>query len=492
MTKTRGGTNGCYSKDIFKQLEDALEEIEDLKKYKADVKTLRQENIRLRTKCEAQAAQIAVLTAQVVAQAKLIEKFGEEIARLKKQINADSSNSSIPPSKDQKPNNVNIYNGREKSGKQSGGQNGHTGYCLSKSDIERKIASGSVKHEIKSHGTISESYTSKYIVDVKVETIVTEHRFYKGTPIPEEFRHDVQYGNDIKTWAIMLTGRGMVASNRVVELIEDITTLKLSEGSIYNWMSEFNDKAKTAIEKIETNVLDGHVLSVDGSGTRCENKNMYVRNYSNEKSVLYTMNETKGKKAIAADGILLKYVGAMVHDHDTVYYNYGTNHGECNVHIGRYLKANYEDTKHQWSQDLRSFLNNLNEIRKTAIQNGVKAFDYEDIQNHRKRYDELLASGFESNEQMRSGHFKKTEKTLLNRLKKYKDNHLLFLENFAVPFDNNLSERDLRMIKTKTKVSGCFRSLKFGRIFMNLMSVIKTAIKQNLSPFNTVREIFAN
>jgi len=71
----------------------------------------------------------------------------------------------------------------------------------------------------------------------------------------------------------------------------------------------------------------------------------------------------------------------------------------------------------------------------------------------------------------------------LNRLKKYRDNHLLFAADFAVLFDNNLSERDLRLLKTKTKVSGCFRSLDGAKNFATLMSVIKTATKQNTSPY---------
>jgi len=91
----------------------------------------------------------------------------------------------------------------------------------------------------------------------------------------------------------------------------------------------------------------------------------------------------------------------------------------------------------------------------------------------------------------KSRFYQKEEQKLLNRLKKYKDNHLLFAQNFAVPFDNNLSERDLRMIKTKGKVSGCFRSLNGARVFANLMSIIKTAIKQNISPHLAVRSVFS-
>ena len=107
-----------------------------------------------------------------------------------------------------------------------------------------------------------------------------------------------------------------------------------------------------------------------------------------------------------------------------------------------------------------------------------------------KRYDEIVGAGFEVSKDTKSRFYQDEERKLLKRLKKYRDNHLLFAVDFALPFDNNLSERDLRMVKTKQKVSGCFRSLGGARIFANLMSVIKTAVKQNISPYSAVFSVF--
>lgn len=70
-------------------------------------------------------------------------------------------------------------------------------------------------------------------------------------------------------------------------------------------------------------------MNIDETGTRVNGRNMTFRNYSDENRVLYTVNETKGKKAIEYDGILPQFVGILVHDHNTVNYNYGTGNGEC-------------------------------------------------------------------------------------------------------------------------------------------------------------------
>lgn len=66
----------------------------------------------------------------------------------------------------------------------------------------------------------------------------------------------------------------------------------------------------------------------------------------------------------------------------------------------------------------------------------------------------------------------KEEKKLLNRMEKYRHNHLLFLYNFAVPFDDNMSERDLRKAKNCQKMSGGFRKGS-GRSIQTVIETLK-------------------
>jgi hypothetical protein len=421
-----------------------------------------------------------------------VVKLEAENDRLRKQLGNDSNNSSKPPSTDTKPNAPNTYNGRTKTGKKSGGQKGHQGKHLSRAEVENKIAKGQLRHEVVGHGKPEGNYTSKYVIDLRVEAVAVEHRFYGNARIPKEFRPDVRYGSEIKATVATLAGWGLVASNRIVEMVSAWTNnaVELSDGTIYNFLSEFGTKAAGRLETIKTRLLNSTVLHVDETGARVNARNMFFRNYSDEKRVLYTANQTKGKKAIEDDNVLPQFVRTLVHDHNTVNYNYGMGNAECNVHLLRYLRANSENTRHCWSDDMTEFLLSLKRSKEIARAFGVDGFEEDDLKAVRKRYDEIVAAGFAVLKTATSRFYQKEERKLLNRLKKYRDNHLLFVADFAVPFDNNLSERDLRMVKTKGKVSGCFRSLDGAKVFASLMSIIKTAIKQGFSPYAAVRSVF--
>ena len=77
---------------------------------------------------------------------------------------------------------------------------------------------------------------------------------------------------------------------------------------------------------------------------------------------------------------------------------------------------------------------------------------------------------------------------LVERFDNYKASVCLFIHNFMVPFDNNQAERDLRMIKVKTKVSGCFRSEEGARDYLKIMSYVGTAHKQGHNAYDAIRK----
>ena len=114
------------------------------------------------------------------------------------------------------------------------------------------------------------------------------------------------------------------------------------------------------------------------------------------------------------------------------------------------------------------------------------------LERYSNRYDEILKEGYSENKKVKSKYLRQEEQRLLNRLKKYKENHLMFLYDFNMPFDNNLSERDLRHVKIKQKVSGHFNSMKGIKIYLNIKSIIGTLKKQGRNFYKEIFNIYEN
>lgn len=474
--------SGYTGKDIFKQLEEVMKKCDNLsldiknqkKQYDEKINTLEHRVSELETENE---------------------KLKNDNDRLKKQLNNDSNNSSKPPSSNIKKN---IPNNRSKSKKASGGQKGHVAHFLDKKEIQRKIQNKEIKHEVINVGNTSNEYISKYIIDIEINVLAKEYRFYKDKNgkynIPKEFQTDVQYGNELKTMCSILNTEGIIAINRLTDFVSSIShgKIHLSTGTIVNFLNSLSTKSEYIIEQIKEKVLNSSILYTDATTARCNKKNISVRNYSTKDYTLLIPTWKKNKNCIEETNILNRYTGNLVHDHETLIYNYGKKHVECNVHVTRYLKGCNENTTNKWCLKMCSLLCSLNEYKKELISKGIYAIEKEKLEKYSKRYDEILKEGILENQKIKSKFLKQDEKRLLNRLEKYKENHLLFLYDFNMPFDNNLSERDLRHVKSKQKISGHFNSMEGIKNYLNIKSIIGTCKKQSINFYETINKIYSN
>lgn len=488
--------------DIFKQLEECMKKCDSLsqdikvikKEHKQEIKKInnnfKKEKVQLNS-------QIASLNKIIVQKDGKIEKLENEVDRLKKQINNNSNNSSNPPSTDIKANKK-IVNNRKETKNNVGGQKGHKGITLSKKYVEDNIKNKKFEHEIVHIGKISNKYNSKFKLDISVNVIATEYRFYADENgkinIPKEFQSNVQYGSEIKTLCSVLNTEGIVAINRLTDFVSSILhgKINISNGTIVNFVKELSKKISKPLKEIEKKILNSNLMRTDATPVRCDNKNISVRNYSTKEYTLLKATKRKSKKDIEETNILPKYCGNLIHDHETVIYNYGKGHGKCNVHLLRYLTANYENTNNKWCKDMKNFLVSLNNMKKRKIVKGINHITKQDFKKYSMRFDEIVESGIEENKKVKSKYYKQEEKKLLDRLKKYKSNHLLFIENFEIPFDNNLSERELRHVKSKQKISGHFKSIEGVQNYLDIKSIITTCKKIEKNFYTTIKNIFDN
>ncbi len=245
-------------------------------------------------------------------------------------------------------------------------------------------------------------------------------------------------------------------------------------------------------ENIKEELMNSLVINVDESPIKINGKQYYLHNISNGYYTLQYVSQYRGKKAIEEFDFLNKYQGIIIHDHYSMYYNYGTGHGECNVYVLRYLNAVIEFTKHKWAKNLKALLKELNNYKKELINNDIYEISDNDYNKFKERYLEILNKGkVEYNDSLKSNAYKEEERSLLNRLIKYADNHLLFLKKFYVEFSNNQAETDLRPAKIKQKI-GKFRSIEGAEIYAITRSCYSTYKKNKENIYNNLKELLLN
>ncbi len=420
------------------------------------------------------------------------------IDKLNNQINKNSSNSSIPTSKEIKPR-INTYNHRKNNSGKSGGQVNHKGSTLTRKKLEEKINQNhievrEVKHYIK--GT-SKGEVIKYKIGIETTIYVEKHIFIRAKngkeKLPKSFYSDVTYKEDLKMLVVALGNYFSIPYNKIKELLFDLTNgiIDISEGTIDNIYEEFSNKTEETLTNITNNILNGSYQHTDETVTKLNGQDTYYRGYANKENVLYKHHLNKGDRPIEEDGILTNYYGTIISDHDTGIFKYGINNQDCIIHFGRYCIEKEQNIDNiSWPMELYRLLLKIERNRQILLKFGKKKFTELEIKQMEKEYDDILSKAKEENKEISSTYWKDQSNSLLNRCIKYKKNMLFYIYDFTVPYDNNFIERALRMIKSKTKVSGGFRSRKGAIRFGQAMSIIKTAKLRNLNPFESIKAIF--
>jgi len=477
-----------------------------------EIQSLRVKHAELERTLE---ARIAAAVAQAVAEATAplyaqISARDNEISRLKAIIGKDSSNSSKPPSTNGLGKKVS--NNREKSDRKSGGQAGHAGHALKvPTNLSELAEQGKIKLKLEDHTNGASEYVTSYTVGVEAQVVWTEHRHLPGTRVTY-----AQYDLSVKSLCVLLAEAEFVSLERTSEILELITNGQISPsvGAIRNFIEESASGAASRYEELSSDILNSEVVNTDETPIRSTERleinangkewyetakgktfKIFIRVYCTLGTTFYTLNAHKGDIGVLRDGILSLFSGILCHDHDSKLYKYGKNHGTCNEHLSRDLKGLAELWNVSWAEKFRQFLYEMNEHKKNDFTSspsppsGCSQTAYEKFS---KRWDVLVQEGAAKLAQMPVGSYSYHGlRKMITRLTNFKENHMLFLQNYAVPFTNNLAERDLRHCKTKQKVSTSFRSWKGALNYVVIWSIIASAKKQNNNILQAIAATFS-
>jgi len=478
------GTN--YGRGLYKQLQETIEQVEKLTAEIRETKSVHKTEIaKLESKIENLTKENTALKA--------------ENQKLKAIINKDSGNSSKPPSSDGFRK---IYNSREKTGKRPGGQPGHPGFVPVLHENPATVINHK-RERCACGGTVvyPDVYRARQVVELEIKADITEHRSFTGVcgNCNATVKNDmplndiITYGESVKAFTAMLCNEGLVSINRIKTMLFEITggAINLSEGTIAKWNKDLSVKLAPFIVEIKEKLLVQPVLHKDETGIRVDNSLQWFHVLCNGEYTLYFSNKKRGNEADREIDILPAYSGVLVHDHLKGLYGFTCGHSECNAHILRYLKAVAETYKRLWAVAMITFLINANNAVKEHKAGNITALDDAALAEYHTRYDGILEEGRVEFFQDGKADYNGEDMKLLRRLKEYKREHLRFLSDFQVPFDNNLAERDLRMIKSKTKVSGCFRGKEGGSVFANIKSYTSTLKKNSGNIFDGIKAAFS-
>ena len=438
----------------------------------------------------------------------LIESQEKRIMVLEEQLKKNSRNSDKPPSSDGLKRQ--IPNSRTKSSRQSGGQKGHEGHTLKMVSKPDHIKNYGVEECSHCHRSLKDTevieHKKRQVFDIPpLKLEVTEHQaevkkcrhcgMINTAEFPADVVQSVQYGPRIKSFSVYLMQYQLLPSERTTELLEDIFSQPISEGTLYNW----NRVAYQALENTEAGIkqqlIQSPVNHFDETGTFCQNKLNWLHVVSNSNLTYYAIHPKRGKKAMDDINILPQYKGHAVHDFWNSYLPYTCKHVICNAHLIRELTAVAENSNQKWPSQMKELLLS---IKKRVEQSSSRetSLDEPTLRLFEKEYNKLVRQGLHLNpirdkKNLKRGRPKQTKATnLLIRLKEYGSSILAFMYNVEIPFTNNLAERDLRMVKVKQKISGTFRSREGASFFCRIRGFISTVKKNDLNVMDSISQTF--
>lgn len=454
------------------------------------------------------------------AQVEQIRSFYQTISQLEKHIHSlearlaqTSRNSSKPPSSDgfHKPCPKSL---KPKTNRKSGGQKGHPGHTLRMVDDPDER----VVHTLENCGRCGSALKNAPILDTEKRQVfdlppirahVTEHQVHtKRCPrcnhrneaeFPKDVRSPVQYGNRVRSIIIYLKTYQLLPFKRTTLLFRDLFGIALSEGTLANTTESGSERTTEALTQISEEIIRSSVAHFDETGCRVKGKLNWLHVASTAKWTYYGMHPRRGRVAMDAIGILPEFKGRAVHDAFVSYDQYKVKHALCNAHHLRELTYVHEVESQEWARNMKDLLIDIKESVEVTKRAGAHYLPEDQAQLFENNYQLLLDVGYGHNplgeriDKHKRGCMKKTKaRNLIERLDKRRHDALAFMHDFQVPFDNNLAERDIRMMKIQQKISGTFRSDGGAEDFCRIRSYISSAMKNSVGVMDAISGLLAD
>jgi transposase len=444
--------------------------------------------------------QMQQLQQTVADQVTVIESLQDQLAK-------NSRNSGKPPSSDGLKK-LRTQNLRQKKGRRPGGQKGHQGHTLKMVEEPDHTQVHSVSSCPDCAADLQNiepcGHEKRQVFDIPLARIeVTEHQAeikvrpdcekrVKGR-FPAAVTQPVQYGPRLKSQAAYLNNYQLIPLARSCELLGDLYGHRPTEAFILEANIAVVDQIEPSLECLKQQLIGSPVVHFDESGLRVGGKLNWLHVASTDHLTYYGVHPKRGQVGMQAIAILPNFEGRAVHDHWQSYFAFDhCSHALCNAHHLRELQFIVDQYQQTWAQQMSHLLLEI-KAEVEAVPLEQMSLSPERRAHFEQRYDELITQGLKANPppvnpppKQRGRQKQSPPKNLLDRLQQHKPQTLAFMYDFRVPFDNNLAERDVRMVKIKQKVSGAFRTQVGAETFCAIRSYISTARKHGRNVIDAI------
>lgn len=475
--------------DALKALNDKTAELQsELTECKGEVSRLNRTNTRL--VCE---------NTQLK---KKVEKLEAELEKLGgKQVEKDSTNSSVPPTQQSiaKQAALRTRSLRKPSGRKSGGQEGHEGHELAKTDTPDETEDHLA--EVCPHcGAVIPkdaeqvcTMTTQMIEVGRVSEppVVSEHNRYTAVcprchkkahgKLPTGKSTKTCYGPKVQAVVVYLYAVHSMPYNRIAEFMRDVFSIEsFSEGTVKNILSRNKSKAQVVYYALLGYIAKEKCAGMDETGVYINKMLCWFWCLQCARFCFVFADPSRGMEALKNHGIL-EYLSNLVlcTDRHSTYFNLDVlTHQFCLVHLIRNLQyLNDINETQQWSRDIQQlFRDAIQEWNKAKAPPGTEV---------RKKFEQRLDNLLN----LDVAHYGKDFQTLQNGIIKCQDCLFTFLDHEGVPHHNNASELAIRILKVKVKVSGGFRTQEGADEFACFHSIVETARRNGKSKFKTLLEL---
>lgn len=321
---------------------------------------------------------------------------------------------------------------------------------------------------------------------------------------PAGVQAPVQYGAGVRSVAAYLMGYQLLPYERCAEAMSELFNCPLSPGTLATWLKGCAGELIEPMMLITEGLRKSAVIGVAETSLRVAGRQEWVHVTATDNLTLLVHDQRRGAPAISEIDILPQYQGVAVPDGFSSYDQYRQcRHAQCNAHLLRELNYVIETSQPVWAAEMKALLLELKAVVDKARERGRNKLASCRKAEFLRKYDERIEAATKQygTLQRKKGRAKQPPaaespltaagRKLAGRLDTKRADILLFMQDFSVPFDNNQSERDLRMLKVKQKVSGCFRTGVGAEEFCRLRSYVATLKKQGRSVMESIKSVFA-